>query len=80
MRVIGEQVEMGRASFSLFLTSQKFKVRNVLRSENVTEPKDVIPTPRLARVIARRGLLDVGREAGELLQFRPFVTKDTSGH
>ena len=29
------------------------QVRNVLRSEDITEPKDVIPTGRMARVIAR---------------------------
>lgn len=30
------------------------EVRNVMRSEDITEPKDVIPTGRMARVIARR--------------------------
>lgn len=28
-------------------------VRNVLRSENISEPKDVVPAPRLARILAR---------------------------
>eukprot|EP00930_Biecheleria_cincta_P042475 TRINITY_DN29229_c0_g2_i1.p1 TRINITY_DN29229_c0_g2~~TRINITY_DN29229_c0_g2_i1.p1 ORF type:complete len:573 (-),score=99.52 TRINITY_DN29229_c0_g2_i1:19-1566(-) len=34
-------------------------VRNVLRSESISEPKDVVPAPRLARVLART-MLEIG--------------------
>ncbi|CAE8655745.1 unnamed protein product, partial [Polarella glacialis] len=34
-------------------------LRNVLRSEGISEPKDLVPTPRLARILARI-LLEIG--------------------
>ena len=38
----------------MHLPGKSTEVRNVMRSEDITEPKDVIPTGRMARVIARR--------------------------